>query len=95
MLGVISCRTNYAQKTKQRICNLEVTEELAKLFETNSRILSGPVDHLTFKLRSGDDDVSTEEPMLVDSVLAELKTKIIPSIAVDLLGKTLGSEGFH
>ena len=86
MAGVISCRTNYTQNTKQCICNLEVTEALASLFETNGMILSGPVGHLTFKLRSGDDNGPTEELMLVDDTgLPEPKTKIIPTRADALL----------
>ena len=50
----------------QRICILEVTESLAAIFETHSRILSGPTGQLTFQLRSGDDSETTEDPMVVE-----------------------------
>ena len=55
MKGVINCHTSHTVKHSQRICNLEVTEELADIFESNSRILSGPTGQLTFCLRSGDE----------------------------------------
>ena len=48
MKGVINCHTSHTIKYSQCICYLEVTEELADIFKSNSRILSGPTGHLTF-----------------------------------------------
>ena len=80
MAGVISCRTTYAQFSNQCICNLVVAEDLASVFEACGRILSGRVGHLTFKLRSGDNDGTTEEPMHVDKTVPPTpKTIILPT----------------
>ena len=80
MAGVISCHTTYAQLTNQRICNLEVAEALVNMFEACRRILSGPIGQLTFKLRYGGDNGTTEEPMHVDKIVSPVpKTKIIPT----------------
>ena len=62
MDSVVSCHTTYTQHTNQHICNLEVTEALAVMFESCNRVLSGPVGHLTFKRRSDDKDETTDNP---------------------------------
>ena len=50
------------------------------MFEACGRILSGPVGQLTFKLRSGGDDRTTDEPMHVDEIVSPVpKIKIIPT----------------
>ena len=80
MVGVISCHTTYSQLTNQRICNLEVTEALADIFEVCGRILSGPVGQLTFRLRSGDDNGTTVELMHMDETVSPVsKIKIVPT----------------
>ena len=88
MAGVISCRTTYSQFTNQHICNLEVAEALADMFEACRRILSGPVGQLTFKLMSGGDNGTTDEPMHVDQIVSPVpKIKIIPTREELLLGR--------
>ena len=49
----------------QCICILEVTEQLAAVFEYHGPVLSVPLGQLTFRLRSGDDSEETTEDEIV------------------------------
>ena len=73
MSDVLTCRTSYAKLTHQRICNIEVTDALARAIDDVDRVLEGPVCPLNFKLQSGD----TEDPE-VEPVCPE-----IPAIQMD------------
>ena len=53
MSDVLTCRTSYAKLSHQRICNIEVTDQLSKAIDDAGRFLQGPVCSLTFKLQSG------------------------------------------
>ena len=64
--GIVRCYTSYTKESGQRICIIEVTEKLATLIENQSRVLSGPYGHMTFKRRSGDPGETVEEETLVD-----------------------------
>ena len=63
--GVVRCHTSHTVRDYQRICILEVTEQLATFFEHNSCVLSGPFGQLTFRLRSEDNDEETTEDVTV------------------------------
>ena len=54
MVDVLSCRTSYSKTNKQRICNIEVTDKLARAIDDAERVLVGPVCPLYFKLQSED-----------------------------------------
>ena len=60
MSDVLTCHTSYAKLTHQRICNIEVTDQLSQAIDDAGRFLGGPVCSLTFKLQSG----NTEDPEL-------------------------------
>ena len=62
--GIVRCYTSNTKESGQRICIIEVTEELATLIETQSRVLSGPYGHMTFRRRSGDPGETVEEETL-------------------------------
>ena len=84
--GVVTCRTTYTQQTNQRICDLDVTEALAEMFESCDRVLEGPVGLLVFKLKPDSKDRIPVSPSCdgdTDSPVP--KTKILPSIESDLL----------
>ena len=63
--GVVRCHTSHTMRDYQRICILEVTEQLAAFFEHNSQVLSGPFGQLTFRLRSEDNSEETTEDEIV------------------------------
>ena len=56
MSDVLTCRTSYAKQTHQCICNIEVTDALARAIDDADRVLVGPVCPLNFKLQSGDSE---------------------------------------
>ena len=60
MTGVHTCRTTNILNSDQQICNIEVSESLAKMLEGCGRILSGPVCPLSFKRRSEDEGETSE-----------------------------------
>ena len=62
MSDVYTCRTSYAKTTQQRICNIEVTDQLARAIDDAERVLVGPVCPLHFKLQSGDPEDSGPDP---------------------------------
>ena len=62
--GVVRCYTSTTKESGQRICIIEVTEKLATLIETQSRVLSGPYGHMVFRRRSGDPGETVEEETL-------------------------------
>ncbi len=62
--GIVRCYTSNTKDSGQRICIIEVTEKLATLIETQSRVLSGPYGHMTFRRRSGDPGETVEEETL-------------------------------
>ena len=62
MSDVITCRTSYAKNTQQRICNIEVTDSLARAIDDAERVLVGPVCPLYFKLQSGDPEDPGSDP---------------------------------
>ena len=62
--GIVRCYTSNTKESGQRICIIEVTEKLATLIETQSRVLSGPYGHMTFRRRSGDPGETVEEETL-------------------------------
>ena len=77
MSDVITCRTSYAKQTQQRICNIEVTDALARAIDDADRVLVGPVCPLNFKLQSGDpEDPGSDH--VVEPVCPE-----IPAIQMD------------
>ena len=57
-----TCRTSYAKNTQQRICNIEVTDSLARAIDDAERVLVGPVCPLYFKLQSGDPEDPGSDP---------------------------------
>ena len=64
--GVVRCHTSYTMRDQQRICILEVTEQLASFFEYHSCVLSGPFGQLTFRLRSEDNGEEPIEYVIVE-----------------------------
>ena len=83
MNDVITCRTSYAKQTQQRICNIEVTDELARAIDDADRVLVGPVCPLNFKLQSGDpEDPGSDQVM-------EPVCPDIPAIQLDEDGQLL------
>ena len=62
MSDVLTCRTSYSKTTKQRICNIEVTDKLARAIDDAERVLVGPVCPLHFKLQSEDPEDSGPDP---------------------------------
>ena len=62
MSDVFTCRTSYAKTTQQRICNIEVTDSLARAIDDAERVLVGPVCPLYFKLQSGDPEDPGPDP---------------------------------
>ena len=73
MEGVLSCRTSYMKNSNQRICHIEVTDQIANLLNNAGLVLKGPVCSLTFRLKSGAD----EEPD-VDLIPPESMIQPIP-----------------
>ena len=63
MSDVYTCRTSYAKTTQQRICNIEVTDSLARAIDDAERVLVGPVCPLHFKLQSGDPEDPGPDPV--------------------------------
>ena len=76
----------------QRICILEVTEQLAATFEAHTRVLSGPLGQLTFRLRSGDDDETTEELMVAEEGMLPVQPPNL-NIPRERLQSDVGSLG--
>ena len=90
--GVVRCHTSYTVKDQQRICIIEVTDNLATFIEHHSRVLSGPFGTLTFRLRSDDDGEETPE---CETVVVENASPAapVPSVPVLHLGRArVGSE---
>ena len=79
--GLLSCNTTYALNSTQRICYIELTDQLSELLESCGRTLSGPAGPLSFRLWSENEDAATEEPMQTDC--SPPKQIILPNIAVD------------
>ena len=75
--GVVRCHTSHTMRDYQRICILEVTEQLAGIFEHHGQVLSGPFGQLTFCLRSGDNSEETTEGEIV---VEQIATPVQPSI---------------
>ena len=67
MEDVLTCRTAYAKVTNQRICNIEVTDQLANLLDYAGRVLRGPVCSLSFKLQTGSTKDPDDEPYTFES----------------------------
>ena len=89
MVDVLTCRTSYSKTTKQRICNIEVTDKLARAIDDAERVLVGPVCPLHFKLQSED-----TEDLCPDPVCPEIES--IQTDEVDqLLGQGSAGEGAH
>ena len=84
MSDMLTCRTSYAKLTHQRICNIEVTDQLSQAIDDAGRFLGGPVCSLTFKLQSG----NTEDPELEPVGL-----EIVPPQVDDCLMLELDSAG--
>ena len=89
MDDVLTCRTSYSKTSKQRICNIEVTDKLARAIDDAERVLLGPVCPLYFKLQSEDPEDSSPDPGCPE----------IESIQTDevdqLLGRESVGEGAH
>ena len=62
MEDVLTCRTSYSKSNKQRICNIEVTDKLARAIDDAERVLVGPVCPLYFKLQTEDTGDSCPDP---------------------------------
>ena len=62
MVDVLTCRTSYSKSNKQRICNIEVTDKLARAIDDAERVLVGPVCPLYFKLQTEDTGDSCPDP---------------------------------
>ena len=82
MVDVLTCRTSYSKTTKQRICNIEVTDKLARAIDDAERVLVGPVCPLHFKLQSEDTGDSCPDPVCPE----------IESILTDEVDQLLGRE---
>ena len=87
MTEVLSCRTSYSKTTKQRICNIEVTDKLASAIDDAERVLVGPVCPLHFKLQSEDTEDSCPDP-----VCSEIDP-IQPNEEDQLLGRESVGDG--
>ena len=81
MVDVLSCRTSYSKTNKQRICNIEVTDKLARAIDDAERVLVGPVCPLHFKLQSEDTG-----DLCPDSACPEIES-IQPDEVEQLLGR--------
>ena len=66
MNDVLTCRTSYAKLSHQRICNIEVTDQLSTAIDDAGRFLQGPVCSLTFKLQSGNTGDPELEPVCIE-----------------------------
>ena len=76
--GVVRCHTSHTMRDYQRICILEVTEQLAAFFEHNSRVLSGPFGQLTFRLRSEDNvEETTEDVAVVEENVSPVQPPVL------------------
>ena len=64
-------------RDQQRICILEVTDQLASFFEYHSCVLSGPFGQLTFRLRSEDNG---EEPIECVTVEDKNISPVLPPV---------------
>ena len=69
MEGVLSCRTSYVKNSNQRICHIEVTDQLANLLDNSGLVLKGPICSLTFRLKSGADEEPDEDLILPESLI--------------------------
>ena len=87
MTEVLSCRTSYSKTSKQRICNIEVTDKLASAIDDAERVLVGPVCPLHFKLQSEDTEDSCPDPVCSEII------PILPNEEEQLLGRESVEDG--
>ena len=85
MVDVLTCRTSFSKNNKQRICNIEVTDKLARAIDDAERVLVGPVCPLYFKLQTEDTGDLCPDPLRPE----------IESIQMDEEEQLLGRESIE